>query len=115
MSRHRKFRRVCFLPENNLFRSFNNQKISKEKIIMTVEEYETIRLIDLNGMMQEECAERMNVARTTIQRIYEDARKKISYFLVNGNTLIIEGGNYKLCELRNNSCKSNLCRLYKSN
>jgi predicted DNA-binding protein (UPF0251 family) len=36
---------------------------------MTVEEYETIRLIDLLGYMQEQCADQMHVARTTVQRI----------------------------------------------
>ncbi|MBA1336984.1 MAG: hypothetical protein HPY66_3420 [Firmicutes bacterium] len=67
---------------------------------MTVEEYETIRLIDLEGLTQEECADRMDVARTTVQRIYNDARKKLAEALVNGNVLKIEGGNYKLCDER---------------
>ena len=64
---------------------------------MTVEEYEVIRLIDMEGLMQEECAKRMNVARTTVQRIYAEARK-IAESLVLGKILKIEGGNYELCE-----------------
>jgi predicted DNA-binding protein (UPF0251 family) len=98
MSRPRKWRNVCCLPESNLFGPLNAPDSESEIIIMSVEEYETIRLIDLEGLMQEECAQQMNVARTTVQRIYNDARKKIAETLVNGRTLKIEGGNYKLCE-----------------
>lgn len=65
-------------------------------VIMTVEEYETIRLIDLEGLTQEESAERMDVARTTVQRIYGEARQKIAEALVGGKVLKIEGGDYQL-------------------
>ncbi|MGI6727919.1 MAG: DUF134 domain-containing protein [Anaerovoracaceae bacterium] len=98
MPRPTKRRKVCYLPENNLFGSINAFNQDGEIIIMTVEEYETIRLIDLEGMMQEECAEKMKVARTTVQKIYKDARKKLADSLVNGNLLKIEGGDYKLCD-----------------
>lgn len=98
MARPRKWRKVCCLPERNLFGPLDCPKSNVEIITMTVEEYETIRLIDLEGMMQEECADRMNVARTTVQRIYMDARKKLADSLVNGNILKIEGGDFKLCE-----------------
>jgi predicted DNA-binding protein (UPF0251 family) len=67
-------------------------------ILMSVEEYETIRLIDYEGMMQEECAEVMEVARTTVQRIYNDARKKVARALVDGAVLKIQGGDYVLCQ-----------------
>ncbi|AGA67864.1 putative DNA-binding protein [Desulfitobacterium dichloroeliminans LMG P-21439] len=97
MPRPRKCKKVCCLPENNLFGPINKRDIESEIIPMTVDEYETIRLIDLEGMTQEECAERMNVARTTIQRIYIDARKKLATSLVYGNRLLIEGGDYELC------------------
>lgn len=98
MSRPRKWRKVCCLPESNLFGPLNMPNLDSEILMMTVEEYETIRLIDLEEMTQEECAERMNVARTTVQRIYNDARKKLAESLVNGNILKIEGGDYKLCD-----------------
>lgn len=66
-------------------------------INMTVEEYETIRLIDLEGKTQQECSDRMEVARTTVQGIYDVARKKLADALVNGKHLHIGGGDYELC------------------
>ncbi|NLY71648.1 MAG: DUF134 domain-containing protein [Clostridiales bacterium] len=97
MARPRKFRRVCCLPERDLFGPLTGPRSERDIINMTVEEYEVIRLIDMEGLMQEECAQRMNVARTTVQRIYAEARKKIAESLVLGKILKIEGGNYELC------------------
>lgn len=97
MPRPRKCKKVCCLPENNLFGPINVGDIYNEVITMTVDEYETIRLIDLEEMTQEECAYKMNVARTTIQRIYNDARKKLAKSLVEGKRIQIGGGDYKLC------------------
>lgn len=98
MPRPKKWRRVCCLPETKIFGPFNATAIDGNFIVMTVEEYETIRLIDYDGLMQEECAERMNVARTTVQKIYTEARKKIAECLINGKLLKIEGGDYRLCD-----------------
>lgn len=97
MVRPRKWRRVCTLPEVNKFGPIDNGNYIDEPIIMTVEEYETIRLMDLEGLNQEECADSMGVARSTVQRIYDDARKKLADSLVNRKIVKIEGGNYKLC------------------
>ena len=97
MPRPRKCKRVCYLPKNNLFGPLNVKNIDSEIIVMTVDEYETIRLIDLEGLNQEECADRMLASRTTIQRIYCDARKKLAKSLVDGNSIQIEGGDFKLC------------------
>ncbi|MBT5421019.1 MAG: DUF134 domain-containing protein [Candidatus Cloacimonetes bacterium] len=98
MPRSKKYRKVCCMPESTLFGTLSNVQEKRKVITITVEEYEAIRLIDLEGMTQEECAERMNVARTTIQRIYNDARKKIAEYLVMGYLLKIEGGAFKICE-----------------
>lgn len=110
MARPRKLRKVCDLPLINQFGPMDDHEDGIETISMTVEEYETIRLIDLEGLTQEECAEIMNVARTTVQRIYAEARKKLADFLVNANILNIEGGNYKLCKDRENEAGCGRCR-----
>ena len=106
MARPSKCKRVCFLPENVEFSSGNNQS-SDSKIMLAIEEFECIRLIDYEGLSQEECAIRMNVARTTVQRLYGDGRKKIATFFVEGKKLIISGGNYVVCSKDDNFCLPN--------
>lgn len=96
MPRPRKWRKVCCLPASTVFGPLGPVDDEPSVIIMTVDEYETIRLIDYEGMTQEECSESMMVARTTVQRIYNDARKKLSSALVEGNIIRIEGGDYQL-------------------
>lgn len=100
MARPTKIRKVCGLPETDLFGPLNARpfEIDNNCINMTVEEYEAIRLIDKEGLMQEECAERMGVARTTVQRIYISARKKLADAIVDGVTLKIQGGSYAVCD-----------------
>ena len=104
MARPVKFRRVCTLPRNKRFGPLDLAVDEKKIITMTVDEYETIRLIDLENYNQEECARQMNIARSTVQGIYIEARKKLAESLVNGRPLIIEGGRYRLCEELENGC-----------
>ena len=99
-----KWRRICSLPESNRFGPLDSHADAKNNVNMTVDEYETIRLIDLEGFTQEECAKQMNVARSTVQGIYIEARKKLAELLVNGKVLSIEGGEYRLCEGLGNGC-----------
>ena len=63
---------------------------------MSVDEFEAIRLIDHMDLTQEECAEQMGVARTTVQAIYNQARKKVARVLVDSIPLTISGGTYQL-------------------
>ena len=97
MARPRKWRRVCYLPESNRFGPLEPTGEEASTITMTVDEYETVRWIDLEGLTQEECALQMNIARTTVQGIYNDARKKLAESLVEGKILLISGGQYQLC------------------
>ena len=92
------------MPESNRFGPLGSPVDLQNHVIMTVDEYETIRLIDLENFTQEECAKQMNVARSTVQGIYTEARKKLAESLVNGKVLVIKGGEYQLCEGVGNGC-----------
>jgi len=103
MARPKKCRRVCHFPQNL---SFSPDEVKKEtaEIILTVDEYETLRLIDKEGYSQETCSEMMGVARTTVQQIYASARKKLADMLVDGLRLRIEGGDFRLCDGKSCGC-----------
>lgn len=95
MARPTKCRRVCCFPEVSGF--YPNEAICDEPVVLTVDELETIRLIDREGLTQEECGAQLGVGRTTAQKIYETARKKIADALVLGHPLKIGGGDIRLC------------------
>lgn len=104
MPRPRKHRRVCGLPTSNSFGPLGAQAGEGSAVIMTVDEFESVRLIDLEGLTQEECAEQMDVSRTTVQGIYDSARKKLALALVEGRMLLIEGGDYSVCDSSGPGC-----------
>lgn len=108
MPRPRKCRRVCHFPQNLTFLP-EEQGEGKETVFLTVDEYETIRLIDKEGLSQEQCSDFMQVARTTVQQIYASARKKLADVLVDGLPLRIEGGDYELCSGGGQACGCNNC------
>ena len=110
MPRPMKWRNVCSLPKINQFGPLTSSIDESNFIIMSVEEYETIRLIDLEDFNQEDCADQMNVARTSVQSIYSSARRKLADSLVNGKKLIIEGGKYILCNPEINFRNRELCQ-----
>jgi predicted DNA-binding protein (UPF0251 family) len=109
MPRPRKMRTVCCLPKSVKFGPSDASQSLENTVIMGVDEYETIRLIDWEGLMQEECASQMNIARTTVQSIYSEARKKMADVLVNRKWLIISGGDFVLCEKDTGLCGHRGC------
>ncbi len=96
MPRPSKRRRICDLPP---CRRFEPRGMGKDAlpVILTLDEYETIRLIDFLGLTQEQCAVQMNVARATVQAIYGGARAKLARSLVMGMPMEIDGGDVVLC------------------
>lgn len=109
MSRPPKSRKICYYPQNLEFGPLHGAP-DKEQVILPIDEYEAIRLIDLEGLSQEACCERMEIARTTVQKIYESARRKLAQVLVEGRPLRIEGGSYRLCTGHDQACRDPQCR-----
>lgn len=88
-------KKIGKMPE---YRRFYSEKDNHLKIVLSLEEYETIRLIDYLGYNQEECAKTMEVSRSTIVSLYNIARKKIARFILEGHAMEISGGHYHLEE-----------------
>lgn len=112
MPRPRKCRKVCQMPQTREFRPVGGDP-EKSAVILTVDEYEAVRLIDRQGFSQEECSAYMQVARTTVQMIYNSARKKLADVLVDGLPLRIQGGDYQLCDGEEEYCGCGGCRKHR--
>lgn len=103
MPRPRKCRRICSLPQSEGFVPIRN-RFSCEEVILSIDEYEVVRLIDFERLTQEECAAQMTVSRTTITSIYDTARYKIADAMIHSKKLIIDGGEFRLCEHTGKCC-----------
>lgn len=97
MSRPLKPRRICMEPVHFLFGPLGQGESEPKILQLTIDEFECLRLMDIEHLSQEEVSEQMNVARTTVQRIYETAREKVTRMLVDGAYLEVRGGTYELC------------------
>jgi predicted DNA-binding protein (UPF0251 family) len=92
MSRPCKLRSVDCNPSVRGFKPCNAVAHGGEKVSLTLDELEAIRLADHEGLYQEQAAERMNVSRQTFGNIITSAHKKVADFLVNSKHLVVEGG-----------------------
>ena len=100
MSRPFKCRRVAFMPGVTYFKPAGIPLRSLEEVRLSLEEAEALRLKDLEGLEQEQGAEKMNVSRPTFQRVLASAREKMADALLNGKAIRIEGGNYEITHRR---------------
>ena len=95
MPRPPRCRQICGVPQVDTF--CPNGCENTEPILLTLDKYEVIRLVDLEQQTHEQCAAQMDISRSTVQEIYESARSKIAACLVHGKPLHITGGNYRIC------------------
>lgn len=96
MVRPRRCRRIAFQPGTTYFKPAGTRLVELEESILTLGEFEALRLKDLEGLDQEKAAKKMNISQPTFNRLILSARKKIADSIVNGKAIKIEGGNYKL-------------------
>lgn len=96
MPRPFKCRRVCGSPAADYFKPRGIPLSELDEIELTLDEFEAIRLADLDGLYQEEAAKHMNISRQTFGNIIESAHKKIADTIVNARALRIKGGIVKM-------------------
>jgi len=106
MARPTKLRQIEHMPTVENFVPLQESRTDFGVNILKLEELEAIRLKDLEGLEQEECAAKMQVSRPTFQRILLSAREKVADSLINGKAIRIEGGNFtrNICPLRCLDC-----------
>ena len=100
MGRQPLWRRVKSLPQVTYFKPAGVPLAHLQETRLSVEEAEAIRLKDIEGLAQDDCAQKMSVSRPTFARILLSARRKMADALLNGKAIRIEGGNYEMAVRR---------------
>jgi predicted DNA-binding protein (UPF0251 family)/predicted Fe-Mo cluster-binding NifX family protein len=108
MARPTRCRQICTEPAYDSFRPEGFP--AGGEVVMRLDEYEAVRLIDLERRTHEQCAAQMGISRTTVTEIYESARHKLADSMVNGKRLLIAGGHYRLCDGKAPSFCSRKCQ-----
>jgi len=96
MPRPRRCRRILSEPTICAFKPVGIRAFGLEESVLTMDEFEALRLKDFEGLEQEEAAKKMGISQPTFNRILSSARGKISDALVNCKLIRIEGGNYEV-------------------
>jgi len=96
MPRPRRCRWVEFKPRVNIFKPVGVRIFDLEESVLTVDEFEAVRLKDFERLEQKEAAKRMGISQPTFNRILNSARSKIADALVNCKLIKIEGGDYEM-------------------
>jgi predicted DNA-binding protein (UPF0251 family) len=97
-------RKISCAPDVNYFKP-QGTSASDEDIILSLDEFEAIKLADYKGHYQESAAQHMNISRQTFGRIIDSAHKKIADVLINGKALKIEGGTVSIAAENTVICK----------
>jgi len=108
MPRPQKFRRVTHTPGFTYFKPQGIPMPLLDEVVLTIDEFEALRLADLQALSHEEAATKMKISRATFGRIIEKARQTLVDAIVNGKAIRIEGGNYRMGKTFEFQCRN--CR-----
>ena len=93
MPRKKRNRRIQVPPVIKGMSVYGVRGRKSNEVILRLEEYEAIRLLDYQNLTQEQAAVHMDISRPTLTRIYEEARNKVATAFVEGRDLIFRGGD----------------------
>ena len=91
-------RRVRFQPGVTFFKPAGIRIAGLNEVVLTMGEFEAVRLKDFEDMDQTAAAKKINISQPTFARLLDTARKKLADALVNGKAIRIEGGTYKMVQ-----------------
>ena len=100
MSRPFKCRHIGCEPGTTYFKPRGIPLVELQEVTLTVDEFEAVRLADLEGLYQEEAAKKMKISRQTFGNIISSAHGKIADAIINGKAIKIEGGVYTKAGMR---------------
>lgn len=119
MARPKKQRIVSGSPEICYFKPKGSPVQSPAEVVLTIDEYEAIRLADLEKLNQIEAGEQMGISRATFGRILQNARRITAEALIHGKAIRVEGGSYTVKGsdqiARGSDCSRNACRQFAKN
>ncbi len=98
MGRPPRRRYVARLPRAGFFKPAGARAREIDQVVLGVDELEALRLVDLEGLSQEDAAASLGVSRQTVGRVLEQARRTVADALLNGKALLIGGGVFELAE-----------------
>ncbi len=98
MPRPKKERIVFKPPVFDRFKPAGVRASMLQRVELSIDEYEAIRLADYLGYNHLEASKIMNISRSTFSRLIDTARSKVASFLIDGKELFILGGAYKFAK-----------------
>lgn len=109
MPRHKCCRMIRSLPNNTCYKPKGIPVSRLKEVVLTLDEYEAMRLADFEQLYQEQAAGKMRISRQTFGRVIESAHYKIADALIHGKAFIIEGGEVAVRGAKKFKCKNCTC------